>query len=801
VKIRSLRIGGFGRLRDRSFEFGPGLNIIYGRNESGKSTLCTAIVASLYGLERRKEQWRPWDGGAFATTLAYQLTDGSEIEVQRDYERDAKGVRVYDRSGNDLAAQIGNGKRLVPGEAHLGVPLDVFTNAACVRQQRIAVDEGRDAGDVVTHLARALDGGPKEDAALGALKRLDAALRTHVGSDRARIKNAPLRALRAEADVQHARLTEARAQLQTLDELRDRIEAARIEHDRLAAAATETEHRIRGLRAGTLRAQLANLREWREQFAEVQAARSTFDDVATFIAEREGAVNDAYYAWDAAEKIALNAVAEAQHAALGNAEVHELAERRVDAGAIDDDAYAAVCSAASDAAEARARAAAAANAAAEARRTASGGSGFLGTFLTIGTLALCVAIGFAIAHVWLWTAAAFVIGLTILVVSAMRGREQGARRRAAEGAQRAADDALAAEHLTASTVAAVLDPLGLTSIDDLARRRERLGDLLARERAAKESAQRAASAQAAAQEAAVRFDALANELVPTVGGGRAERKAAVNQRAARKRERDGIDARLMMLDMQRVTIIGNDDEYALAAELEKLERAGVEPIENPSFSLRRSEEERGEIAEQRRSAERQLAHLEGNLARAETQIADLAALDETYARTQDDIAHLEAFERAVKLAKDTLETRTEEAHQAFARRLEDYAAGTLATITAGRYGEIFVDPTTLQIRVRVPETQAILDLNTLSAGTRDQAYLVVRFAMARMFAEGFETPPLLLDDPFAYWDAARIERCLPIILHGARDGQTLCFTSSEELASVAAAQGAHRIDLGEPAIA
>ena len=35
--------------------------------------------------------------------------------------------------------------------------------------------------------------------------------------------------------------------------------------------------------------------------------------------------------------------------------------------------------------------------------------------------------------------------------------------------------------------------------------------------------------------------------------------------------------------------------------------------------------------------------------------------------------------------------------------------------------------------------------------------------MVRMFAEGLETAPLLLDDPFAYWDDDRIERGLPIL--------------------------------------
>ena len=67
--------------------------------------------------------------------------------------------------------------------------------------------------------------------------------------------------------------------------------------------------------------------------------------------------------------------------------------------------------------------------------------------------------------------------------------------------------------------------------------------------------------------------------------------------------------------------------------------------------------------------------------------------------------------------------------------------------------------------------------------------------MARMFAEGLELPPLLLDDPFAYWDDTRIERCIPIIAHNAFDAQTILFTASPELAAVAERIGATRIDL------
>ena len=73
--------------------------------------------------------------------------------------------------------------------------------------------------------------------------------------------------------------------------------------------------------------------------------------------------------------------------------------------------------------------------------------------------------------------------------------------------------------------------------------------------------------------------------------------------------------------------------------------------------------------------------------------------------------------------------------------------------------------------------------------------------MVRMFAEGIETAPIVLDDPFAFWDEERIERGLPILKAAARDGQMIVFTTSRELADAATAAGAHRIDLDAAPVA
>jgi DNA repair exonuclease SbcCD ATPase subunit len=795
----SLNVAGFGRLRDRRFDFASGLNVVYGPNESGKSTLANAIVATLYGAERKKDGWRPWNGGAFATTLVYKLNGGERIEIQRDFERDAKGLHVYDCAGTEISAKL-PGQKFIPGEAHLGVPLDVFLNAACVKQQAMAIDEGKHAGPLAAHLARALDGGPREDAALGAIARLEEALRAYVGSERAR-KNTPLRDLRALAQQQRAHVDEARAQLEALDDLRDRMERAGQERDRLTSAATAIERRIRSLRAGAIAKRLGNLHDFRAELAELQADHAAYDDVADFSPGRASEIDEAYHAWETAGHAAAAEQAQAEAARLGDAERAELEQLRRDAGSVDGTTFEALSAAHARAIAARLAASSAAREAAAARADTDGGS--LRSFaLAGGIAAFCVAIGFAIAHSWTWTAVAVVAAVAGLAAALFKDRERTRRGRSAREKQRIADEALAAEGAAANAVSAVLDPLGIERFEELAARRARLAELLARKRAFEGCTDRVQAARFAADAAGARFDRLAASVIPEARGERAARKAAVNALAGRRRDRDGIAAHLHALEMRKSTILGDDDEFALELELAELQHGGFDAADEDAAAgaLRATERERTAIAEQLRTAGDAFARLGGQLGGLQAQVTDLAELDERLARTQAEIARIDGFARAVRLAKSTLEQRTGEAHRAFARRLEDYAATTLSAITGGRYAEIFVDPKTLAIRVRVPETGAIADLDAVSAGTRDQTYLVVRFAMARMFSEGIETPPLLLDDPFAYWDTARIERCLPIIEQGARNSQAILFTSSANFADAAARRGAHRIDLPQPAL-
>jgi hypothetical protein len=843
VRLIELRIDGFGKLADRTIAFDPGVNVVSGPNEAGKSTLAQAIVATLYGHRRgKREIWKPWSGARYATRLRYALRDGREFEIQRDFEQDGRNARLIDRNGNDITADCSSGRTFAPADAHLGIPLEVFLSASCVEQGAVAI-EGARAERIGEALRHALDGGPKDDAALGAVARLDKALATHVGTKRA-TKNAPLRKLHEQLAEAEAQAADMRERLGRLSELRARLATGRVRLTEVRESLEENERRRRAHRAYLVRARLEKLRGVRAEIAELQAERALYDDVRAFPNERVAELEVAYATWSERSLQAAEAAREVARAQLTDADLSELTERARDGGALDDASFAELEAASRSAAEAHAKAAAAIEGVVALRRDAQRGRSLDGTLAGIGLAALAGASWLGYRQLWIPAALAALIALALLGVSVRSMRARGKMRRTAIELQQVADDAADEERRAAARMQAILVPLGIPSvdefrIDELRALRHRYRELRLRADDCTRACERAEEAARRRNDAAAAFDALARIFEPgdltheaaseitseaaryvtneathevtsdsmreaACGAARkaerdASREASLARaclRAARKSTRDGIESRLQMLNVQRANALGGEDEYALGRELSELLSAGTTPVPIPEgVTLRSIEEERAALERSRNETQTFTIQAAAQIEAAETHIGSLAESDERSAALRTECARLAAFEAAVGLARTTIEEQTRASHDKFARRLEEYALHTLGEVTNRRYGEIFVDPATLTIRARVPETGAIVDLERLSSGTREQVLLVVRLAMARMFGEGFEPAPLLLDDPFAYWDDDRIARGFPILRAAAAEAQTIVFTTSRELAGAAQTNGAHRIDL------
>ncbi len=93
MKIRRCSIYQFGKLKNREFEFRDGITLISGKNESGKTTLHTALAALLFGAEKGRgraaansiyQANQPWtDPELYGGSLDWERS-GSLIHTERD---------------------------------------------------------------------------------------------------------------------------------------------------------------------------------------------------------------------------------------------------------------------------------------------------------------------------------------------------------------------------------------------------------------------------------------------------------------------------------------------------------------------------------------------------------------------------------------------------------------------------------------------------------------------------------------------------------------------------------------------
>ncbi|TPW15825.1 MAG: hypothetical protein FD129_832, partial [bacterium] len=101
MRIERLQLDGFGRFDGTvQWTFGPGLNVILGPNESGKSTMQESILAILFGFEDKatEERFRPRAGRQFKGQV--ELVRGDEHwKFSRDF--DDHLVTVTRRRGKD----------------------------------------------------------------------------------------------------------------------------------------------------------------------------------------------------------------------------------------------------------------------------------------------------------------------------------------------------------------------------------------------------------------------------------------------------------------------------------------------------------------------------------------------------------------------------------------------------------------------------------------------------------------------------------------------------------------------------
>ncbi len=248
--IEAVTAHAFGPFAEKRLSLAPGLTVIFGHNESGKSTWHAALYAAVCGIRRargagRKEdrdfadRHKPWNFDSWEVSALVKLNDGRRIELHQDLDGRVDCRATDAILGRDVSAEI-----MLEGTPDasrwLGLDRHSFLAIACVRQaDLLAVLDDPDL--LQEHLQRAAATAGTDATATAAISCIEEFSREYVGQDRTH-SNKPLRRALVRAETAARELEQAEAL--HADFLRLMARA-----DGLAALAADAAQRLRVIQA------------------------------------------------------------------------------------------------------------------------------------------------------------------------------------------------------------------------------------------------------------------------------------------------------------------------------------------------------------------------------------------------------------------------------------------------------------------------------------------------------------------------------------------------------------------------
>lgn len=165
--IQELQIKNFGKFSNRKISFGPGMNLVYGENESGKTTLHTFIKSCFFGIRKGRgraagkdifSRYEPWDNPAYYAGNVRFRCDEKTFRLERDFQNPKnREMLVCETDGERLSLEHGDLDMLLGGIGEA-----VFENTVFVSQMKSKTDEGL-AAELKNYIANYQDGSSSVD--------------------------------------------------------------------------------------------------------------------------------------------------------------------------------------------------------------------------------------------------------------------------------------------------------------------------------------------------------------------------------------------------------------------------------------------------------------------------------------------------------------------------------------------------------------------------------------------------------------------------------------------------------------
>ena len=145
--LNRLLLKNFGRFSGKEIRLEEGINIIYGANESGKSTIHTFIQGIFFGMKRMRGKasktddfihYTPWENSGWYEGAVTFTCAGKRFCLERNFAAGSRGVRLYCESdGEVLSVEDGDLEMLLGG-----ISETVFRNTVSAGQMKSRTEEG-----------------------------------------------------------------------------------------------------------------------------------------------------------------------------------------------------------------------------------------------------------------------------------------------------------------------------------------------------------------------------------------------------------------------------------------------------------------------------------------------------------------------------------------------------------------------------------------------------------------------------------------------------------------------------------
>ncbi len=727
---------------DGELTLAPGLNVVYAPNETGKSTWCALVRATLYGVESAerakagmmpvKTKYLPWSGKPAFGRITVRK-DGRPITVTRQTQR-GRMFSAFSAVYADTNEPVAGLDAATAGEALTGVAADVFTRSLFCAGDSMAVSENTELERKIAAIAGT---GDDEISATAANKLLNS-----WKNERRHNKTGRLPQLEEQIRENKATLAEIGELNQGIlaidGELKlRRAERTALEADKAAFAAID-------------RTRAAARQEAADEVAENAANRAI-----AFRAEHglSGHRGDIAVCEAAAEHFRMTAGREAE-CQIAEAEYYTAQSRREAYKLPDRLAAFDGCTA-----EFAREDAAAKRKEAEALLAAKPKAWLF--FAALVAAGIGAALKLPTYHEsmigWAFLFLGAAVGVTLAVLgvrsifTARRDRRRGESICASFGA--ASPEEITALELEYERYLDTAHALGVTAEEAA----EKLTILR----------KKYAASRARAEELAVAL------RIPLNAESAAEAEALVRL----NRQLDDCCA-----EADRTAAAAEELRAAIAAELDTQAAQTAQTTrygsEEATIAALAAADEAIRTAEQRR------AELCGRL----SHFADFAYLSAETAHLEEEHARLSTEYDAIAMAMGWLTESADELARRLTPKLCSRASELFATMTKGKYGEVQIDKH-FAAEVLAEGEGLPRSMLQLSRGALDQLYLAVRIALSEIFFDG-ELPPLVLDDCFAAFDDARCADSIALLAELAKDRQIVIFTCRAREADAAKRFGA-----------